>query len=152
MALFKLDDGTEAVEAMVNEELLDANKALLVEDELLIATGKLQTDRFSGGLRLTVNNLCDLAGARARFGRRLEVDVVAGAPPVADVLRTWPARRVNSEAGELVQGLQIRLRVQRRDAYAEMDLGDEWRFWPCDEALARWRGIAHEGRSRVVYE
>ena len=152
MALFKLDDGTEAVEAMVNEELLDANKALLVEDELLIATGKLQTDRFSGGLRLTVNNLCDLAGARARFGRRLEVDVVAGAPPVADVLRTWPARRVNSEVGELVQGLQIRLRVQRRDAYVEMDLGDEWRFWPCDEALARWRGIAHDGRSRVVYE
>jgi DNA polymerase-3 subunit alpha len=34
---------------------------------------------------------------------------------------------------------------------ADLDLGDEARFWPCDEALARWRSVAHEGRARIVY-
>ena len=48
----------------------------------------------------------DLAAARARFGRYLSVQLGAGAPPpVADVLRLWPAKRSEDEHGELVQGL-----------------------------------------------
>ena len=75
VGIFKLDDGTEQVEAVVNEELLDASRELLKEDELLIAQGKLQPDRFSGGLRLNANALWDLPAARARFGRYLSVQI-----------------------------------------------------------------------------
>jgi len=46
----------------------------------------------------------------------------------------------------------VRLRVRRPDATAELDLGDEARFWPCDEALGRWRGIALGGAAQIVYE
>ena len=38
---------------------------LLKEDELVVAQGKLQPDRCSGGLRLNANSLLDLPGARA---------------------------------------------------------------------------------------
>jgi DNA polymerase III subunit alpha len=31
-AIFKLDDATEAIEAVVNEDLLDAKRELLVDD------------------------------------------------------------------------------------------------------------------------
>ena len=54
--------------------------------------------------------------------------------------------------GERVQGLAIRLRLQRRDAVGEIDLGDEARFWPSDEALVRWRSLAQGGTAQVVYE
>ena len=58
--------------------------------------------------------------------------------------------------GELVRGLAIRLKLRRQTngggAQGEIDLGDEARFWPCDEALARWRGIAHRGQAQVIYE
>ncbi len=151
VAIFKLDDGSESIEAVAGEELLDAHRALLAEDELLIVQGKAQQDRFSGGLRLNVQNLWGLPAARARFGRHLAVDVHAGVPPVADVLRTWPAKRVETDEGATQQGLSIRLHLKRRYAEAQIDLGDEARFWPCDEALARWRGVAH-GAVRVVYE
>jgi DNA polymerase III subunit alpha len=112
----------------------------------------VQPDRFAGGLRLNANQIWDLATARARFGRYLAVDVNGGVPPVADVLRLWPVRRVASEHGELSQGLAIRLRLQRRSASAEIDLGDDARFWPSDEALARWQSIAEGGRATIVYE
>jgi DNA polymerase III subunit alpha len=46
----------------------------------------------------------------------------------------------------------VRLRVQRPGVTAEVDLGDDARFWPCDEALGRWRGIAHAGGAQIVYE
>ena len=50
------------------------------------------------------------------------------------------------------QGLPLRLYLWRHDAQAQIDLGDEARFWPCDEALMRCRSIARGGGARVVYE
>jgi DNA polymerase-3 subunit alpha len=99
-----------------------------------------------------VQQIWDLPTARARFGRFLAVVVQAAAPPVADLLKAWPARRLSTEEGELVQGLPVRLRLQRPRAAAEIDLGDEARFWPSEEALARWREVAHGGQAEVVYE
>ena len=122
------------------------------EDQLVIIQGKLQPDRFSGGLRLNVLQVWDLAAARARFGRYLAVDLNGGTPPVADVLKLWPAKRVESDEGPVHQGLSVRLRLRRTEATAELDLGDAARFWPCDEALGRWRGIAHAGQAQIVYE
>jgi DNA polymerase III subunit alpha len=151
-AIFKLDDSTEAIEAVINEDLLDANRELVADDALLIAQGKVMLDRFSGGLRFNINQVWDLAAARARFGRYLAVQLNGGLPPVGDVIRTWPARRVDSDHGELTQGLPVRLQLTRTQARAELDLGDEGRFWPTDEALARWRQVAHAGQAVIVYE
>ncbi|MDE2367480.1 MAG: DNA polymerase III subunit alpha [Burkholderiales bacterium] len=148
--IFKLDDASEAIEAVANEDVFAAQPQLMAEDQLVIVQGKLQPDRFSGGMRLNVVQVWDLAAARARFGRYLAIEVEGAAPPVADVLALWPARRVETEQGELRQGLAIRLRLKRRTATAEIELGDEARFWPCDEALGRWRSVA--GGAAIVYE
>jgi DNA polymerase-3 subunit alpha len=152
VAIFKLDDHSETIEAVANEELLEAHRDSLREDELVIVQGKVQPDRFSGGLRMTVSQIWDLAGARARFGRYLTVAVNGGLPAVGDVVRSWPAKRVASEQGELLQGLGVRLKLQRDFASAELDLGEQGRFWPSDEALARWKALAHAGEAAVVYD
>ncbi|MDE2159839.1 MAG: DNA polymerase III subunit alpha, partial [Burkholderiales bacterium] len=148
--IFKLDDGSEAIEAVASEEVFAAQPQLMAEDQLVIVQGKLQPDRFSGGMRLNVTQVWDLAAARARFGRYLALEVEGAPPPVADVLALWPARRVETDQGVLRQGLAIRLRLKRRTATAEIELGDEARFWPCDEALGRWRSLA--GGAAIVYE
>jgi DNA polymerase-3 subunit alpha len=152
VAIFKLDDKTEAIEAVANEELLNANKELLKDDELVIVQGKLQPDRFSGGLRLNVNQVWDLAAARCRFGKYLRVEVNGSVPPVAEVLRDFPSRRLATEQGDLPQGLTVRLQLHRERASGEIDLGDAARFYPTDAALERWRAGAREGRAEVVYE
>jgi DNA polymerase-3 subunit alpha len=152
MAIFRIDDKTEAIEATANEEQIAEYRELLKDDELVIVQGRLQPDRFSGGLRLAVLQMWDLAGARCRFGRFLRVDLNGSVPPVAEVLREFPSRRVASEHGERTLGLAVRFALQREGASGEIDLGDEARFWPCDEALARWRAAARLGRAQVVYD
>ena len=151
VAIFKLDDKTEPIESVVNEELLIPNTALLREDELLILQGKVQPDRFSGGVRLNVQQIWDLPAARARFGKYLAIAVNGRVPPVAQVVAEFPARQVSTEQGDLVQGLSVRLQLQREAAYGELDLGEEARFWPSDAALARWRESAQGGAAQVVY-
>ena len=150
VALFRLDDKSEPIEAVANEELLDANRELLKDDELVIVQGKVQPDRFSGGLRLNVQQVWDLAGARCRFGRHLRVAVNGTVPPIGELLRDFPPRRLASEHGETLQGLGVRLVLQRERAVAEVDLGEDARFFPTDRALAGWRVAAH-GEASVVY-
>jgi len=152
VAIFKLDDMSESIESVVNEELLETVRDLLREDELLVVQGRAQPDRFTGGLRLNVQQLWDLPAARARFGRYLAVSVNGGVPPVGDVLRQWPVRRLTTNQGTTTLGLPVRLAIERAEAVAELDLGEEGRFWPSDEALSRWKSIAHGGQAAIVYE
>jgi len=146
VAIFKLDDKSDAIEAVANEELINAHKETLAEDELIIVSGKVQNDRFSGGLRLNIQQLWSLTAARARFGKFLRLQANGVTPPVAEVVAAWPARRVEAEQGTLVQGLSLRLAVKREGASAELDLGEAAKFWPCDEALAKL------GNAQIVYD
>jgi len=152
VAIFKLDDKTEPIEAVANEDLLNAHKELLKDDELIIVIGKVQPDRFSGGMRLNVQQVWDLAGARCRFGKFLRVAVNGSIPPVAEVLRDFPMRRLVTEQGELPLGLTVRLSLHRQNASAELDLGDSAKFFPCDAALERWRAGASQGQAEIVYD
>ncbi|MDZ4143242.1 MAG: DNA polymerase III subunit alpha [Burkholderiales bacterium] len=152
LALFKLDDKSGMIEATAVEDIVNAHRNLLKDDELIIVMGKLQPDRFSGGYRLSVTQVWDLPAARCRFGKFLRVAVNGAAPDVARLLRDHPPRREVSEHGELVRGLPVRLSLQRKAVKAELQLGDEARFFPTDAALASWMAQADQGRAVIVYE
>ncbi len=150
--IFRLDDGGESIEAVINEDALGPQRELIKDDELLVVQGKVQPDRFAGGLRLNVQQVWDLAGARARLGRALLVDLNGALPPLQELVRQSPARRIDSDQGPLTQGLAVRLKLQRPQAAADVDLGEDGRIWPSDDALARWRAVAHDGRAVVLYD
>jgi DNA polymerase III subunit alpha len=152
LAIFKLDDKSATIEATADEAVINANRNLLKDDELIIVMARPQPDRFSGGLRLSVQQVWDLATARCRFGKFLRVAVNGHAPDIVRLLREFPARREQSEQGELVRGLGIRLSVRRDAATAELQLGDDARFFPTDAALASWTAQADGGQAQIVYE
>jgi len=150
VAIFKLDDKSDAIEAVADEKLLDAHRDLLREDELVVVLGRVQNDRFSGGLRLNLQQVWDLPGARCRYGRYLQVHVNGTPPPVVQMLREFPARRVEGEQGASLQGLPVRLVLQRERAQGELDLGEASRFFPSDAAIDTWTRIAC-GNARIIY-
>jgi DNA polymerase III subunit alpha len=152
LALFKLDDKSGTIEATADEAVINAHRNLLKDDELIIVMARLQPDRFSGGFRLNVNQVWDLATARCRFGKFLRVAVNGRAPDIGRLVREFPPRREVSEQGELVRGLNVRLAVRRDGAIAELQLGDEARFFPSDAALASWTAQADQGSAQIVYE
>jgi len=152
LALFKLDDKSSTIEATADEGVINANRHLLKDDELVIVMARQQPDRFTGGFRLSIQQVWDLATARCRFGKFLRVAVNGTVPDIQRLLREFPARREMSEQGELVRGLGVRLAVRRDQAVAELQLGDEARFFPSDAALASWMAQADRGQAQIVYE
>jgi DNA polymerase-3 subunit alpha len=156
LAIFKLDDKSDTIEATADEALINANRNLLKDDELVVVMGKLQPDRFSGGFRFVVNQVWDLATARCRFGKFLRVTVNGRTPDIARLVKQFPAKREMTEQGELVRGLNIRLSLLREGAdgaaQAELQLGEDAKFFPSDAALAGWMAQADQGKSVIVYE
>ena len=156
LALFKLDDKSGTVDARADEALMAAHRQLLKDDELVIVMGKLQPDRFAGGVQLTVTQMWSLEQARCRFGKYLGVTVNGCLPDVARLLAAHPPQREITEQGELLRGLGLRLSVMRPGLAGpisfDLQLGDEARFYPSEAALASWRAQADAGRAVVVYE
>jgi len=160
LALFKLDDKSGVIDTRVEEALLNTHKDLLKDDELIIVMGKQRDDRFSGGMQLNVTQIWSLEQARCHFGKHLHVRASTGPQglklDMARLLKDFPARKEQTEQGELWRGLGVRLalRCQGEEgvALAELQLGEQARFYPSDAALASWWAQAAPGTAEIVYE
>ncbi|MDR6537605.1 DNA polymerase III subunit alpha [Variovorax soli] len=152
LAIFKLDDKSASIEATADEALINNNRNTLKDDELVIVSGRLQPGRGGFEARFQVQQVWDLASARCRFGKFLRVAVNGKAPDIARLVREFPPRTEQSEHGELLQGLPVRLSMARGGAQVELQLGERAKFFPTDAALASWMAQAEAGKAAVVYE
>ena len=160
LALFKLDDASGVIEARADEALINAHKDLLKDDELIIVMGKQQPDRFSGGMQLNVTQIWDLEQARCRFGKYLRVRASTGPQglklDMARLLKDFPPKKEVTEQGDLWRGLGVRLVLscqgEESAAQAELQLGEQARFYPSNAALASWWAQAAPGTAEIVYE
>jgi len=156
VAIFKLDDKSGVMEATADENLINASRNTLKDDELIIVMAKMQADRFSGGARPKKKQIMDLGQARCRYGKFLRVAVNGRAPDIERLVKEFPAQREETEHGVLVKGLPVRLALERRNdtvaARAELALGEQAKFFPSDAALASWMAQADQGLAQIVYD
>ncbi len=161
LALFKLDDKSAVYEVSADEQVWGRQPSLLKDDALIIVQAVTRFDRFSGNLRLNLEQIWDLPSARVRFGKYLLASVQltgdAAGPDLQRVLREHPAKREVLDTGdEIVRGLPVRLQLLQRypeeQVQGMLKLGDASRFYPSDAALAGWMALLPRGEVRVVYE
>jgi DNA polymerase-3 subunit alpha len=164
VGIFTLDDKSAAIEATADENLLNTYRSLLVDDTLVIVSGRLQPGRNGFAARFVVQQVWSLEQARCRFGKFLRVAVQIDGqhrgPDVRAMVREFPAEREQSEQGELVRGLSVRLQLEcltpgaegLSGAGTELHLGEAAKFFPSDAALASWRAQAYQGKAAIVYE
>ncbi len=145
MAIVMLDDATAQVEISVFNELFEAERQKIKEDELLLVEGRVQRDDFSGGLRVVAEKLITLGEARGRFAKGLFLAMNGG-----------------SDAGKLrallspyrASGGACPVRVKYRNGEAEVELGlpDSWRVRLDDALLAALNDWLSPGNVNVVYQ
>jgi len=142
MAIVQLEDGTARVEVTVYNELFEASRSLLKEDQLLVVEGRPQSDEFTGGVRIAAEKLYDLPSARGRFARgvRLVCNGESSGARLRELLSpykqgTCPVSIVYSNAG----------------ACCRIDLGEEWRVRLDDELLRALGAWLEPSNVQVVY-
>lgn len=77
MAVITLDDGSAQIEMTVFNEEYERSRPWIRAEELIIVRGKASLDEYSGNVRVSGEELFDLASARSAFAKRLELRVCA---------------------------------------------------------------------------
>ena len=144
MGVVTLDDGTAQVEMTVFNEIFEASRPWIREDELLVVRGKVSLDEYSGNMRVTADELFDFASARSIFAKRLEL-------AVSDRNQV----RV-TQLKELFQPYSggkcpILIHYSNQTGSVPLALGEEWSVSLHDDLLRGLHKMLGEGRVRVIY-
>jgi DNA polymerase-3 subunit alpha len=133
MMAVMLDDGSARQEISVFNELFEKHRDKLKEDRLLVVQGKVQRDDFSGGLRVSADDLLDLASLRARLGARLRIEMNGATDKARDARRLMDMLAPYRAAGE--GGCPVLVHYENAGASCDVALGEAWRVRPDEQML-----------------
>jgi len=143
MMVVVLDDGTAQVELSVFNELFERHREKLKEDALLVVQGKVQRDEFAGGMRVTADELYDLAGLRERFAARLRLEM-NGRSDARQLQELLAPYRADGACA-------VSVLYENGEATCEVALGDAWRVRPDPQLLEHLGAWLAPENVRVVY-
>lgn len=140
-----LDDRSGRLEAMLFTEALDKYQHLLEKDRILIASGQVSFDDFSGGLKMMVRELMDISEAREKYARGLAISLTDR--QIDDQLLNRLRESLEPHRSGTIP---VHLYYQRDDARARLRFGASWRVTPTDRLLVDLRTLV--GNEQVELE
>ncbi len=140
-----LDDRSGRLEVMLFTDALDRYQHLLEQDRILIATGQVSFDDFSGGLKMTVRELMDISEAREKYARGLAISLTDR--QIDDQLLNRLRQSLEPHRSGTIP---VHLYYQRQDARARLRFGAAWRVTPTDALLNALRTLV--GNEQVELE
>ncbi|HEY0876970.1 MAG TPA: OB-fold nucleic acid binding domain-containing protein, partial [Zeimonas sp.] len=148
MAFVTLDDATATIEVCVFNELYEANRRLIRDDELVVVLGTCSRDDYSGGQRVVAERLLDLERARREFGKRLRIRLGTRR---ADGGALRGAIEPFVTAGDETPAIPVVVEYGNRDAACEVELGPNWRVRPHDDLIGAIRSMLRPLAAEVEY-
>jgi DNA polymerase-3 subunit alpha len=155
--IFELDDMSAVLEISADENIFNANRHHIQEDQLLVAQVKVQTDRRDASqLRLTLVQSINLFEARCRFGKYLKCTFQQDHMNLDEIasLQNMLTRRDNAIPATPTQekGLGVRVLFQMKHCEGEIVLGDDVIFVPTQESLDKLARVSLGGNAFIAYE
>ncbi|MDE2389237.1 MAG: DNA polymerase III subunit alpha, partial [Betaproteobacteria bacterium] len=155
MGVINLDDGKARLEVVVFSELFDANRAWLKEDQLLIAEVKISNRNYNGEesdeLRITAEQLYDLAGIRSRFAKQLKIHCDASTIGQTANLKALLMPFTPQAQKPYANYCPVTLVYCNDSASSELELGSDWRVYVHDDLLQSLKAHFGDGNVEVGY-
>jgi DNA polymerase-3 subunit alpha len=156
MAIVTLADTQAQVEVVVGSELLNQHAQLIKEDQLLIIEGRISHDDFSGGVRVNVRKIYDIASARSAYANMLKISCngQSDALKLAEILSPYRKMRGVQQADELPdnrRGCAVKVEYHNQQAKVEVMLGEQWRVELHDDLLSGLKAWLSEENVKILY-
>jgi DNA polymerase-3 subunit alpha len=145
-AFAAIDDGSGRLEVAVFERNLADCAELLVADEVIVASGRVEPDDFNGGFRMIGEQVLGLDQARQRYARHLRIALKPTCEPT-DVDELLAATLRPYRHGET----PVIVDYRNGRASARLRLGEAWQVKPCSELMAAIAGVDAIDEARLVY-
>ncbi|WP_291971741.1 DNA polymerase III subunit alpha [Candidatus Symbiopectobacterium sp.] len=140
-----LDDRSGRLEVMLFTEALEKYQHLLEKDRILIISGQVSFDDFSGGLKMMAREVMDISEAREKYARGLAISLTDR--QIDDQLLNRLRQLLEPHRSGTIP---LHLYYQREDACARLRFGAAWRVTPTDVLLNDLRTLL--GNTQVELE
>uniref|UniRef100_UPI0035AD7BDE helix-hairpin-helix domain-containing protein n=1 Tax=Chitinimonas sp. TaxID=1934313 RepID=UPI0035AD7BDE len=144
MAFITLDDASCKRDVMVYAETLENARNKLREDALLVIEAKVSEDSYGGGsgLRISAERILDLAEARSRFAKSLNLAINGNGDAI----------RLRALLEPFAGGdCPVRIDYRNHSAVCAFQLGDGWRVTLRDEMLSELKRWLGDGAVKVQF-
>jgi DNA polymerase-3 subunit alpha len=139
-----LEDHSGRIEASLFDDAWTLYAELLNKDEIVVLEGRVATDDFSGGYRMTVQKVMPLSDAKARFAKGVQISLRGPDETLCSALQsTFVPYRDGSG--------KIWLNYSNARARARLELGEEWNVKACEELVAALSELEMVSDARLVY-
>jgi len=144
-ALVTLDDKSARMDVRLFPDDYDMFAELLVADAILVCTGQVSFDDYSGGITMTGRDIMTIADARENNVSSLDVHIDKN-----EVSSNF-LEQFSQVLSEFKDGTcPIRVFYQRDEAQAMLELGVQWRVTPADNLLYQLKNLL--GEEKVALE
>lgn len=137
MMIATLDDGSAQVEVTIFNEVFEQNRQRLKEDQLIIIKGKVSFDDYSGGLRITAEEIYDLQLAREARARSLRIHLTQDHHNTEKLYQMLNPFRAEPE--NQIPGVAVELAIDNHQYECQIRLGTEWRVRLADSMLEQFQ-------------
>ncbi|MCH2191958.1 MAG: DNA polymerase III subunit alpha [Gammaproteobacteria bacterium] len=146
MAFLQLDDKTARVEVGVFGELYDQRKDMIHKDKVLVVKGKASYDHFSGGVRLSADELFDIETARSQLARHMKIRLSHEQLTEYKVQELREILKPNQE-GQCGVGFEYR----GETGICQLEVDHQWRVIPTKVMLDQLDKLIGLPQIRLIY-
>lgn len=138
-AIVTLDDKSARMDARFFPEMFEKYEEMLQTDKILLITGQVSFDDFSGGNTISARDAMDIVQAREKNAKWIELEVHSG----------WCKSPTVSKLQAILQEYQggscpIHVRVLHPDAEATLAFGAQWYVTPEDQLIYELQQLVPE--------
>lgn len=147
IGLFTLDDRSGRLEVMLFTDILEKYQPLIKQDHILIVSGQISVDDYSGGYKMTAREVMDIDSAREKYVRGLAISLTDGQidPQLLHQLRQTLEPYCSG-------AIPVHLYYQRAEACARLRLGVRWRISPANQLLNELRSILNAEQVELEFD
>ncbi|MCF6236818.1 MAG: DNA polymerase III subunit alpha [Gammaproteobacteria bacterium] len=146
MAFIILDDRTSRFELAVFPEAYSHYGELIIKDQLIVVSGSISVDDYSGGFKMSAEKIYNIAQAREMYAKRIEVEFDSSKQK-SDFLPI-----LEKTLDPFREGIcPVNINYQSENARARLVLGADWRVSPTDEFIQRIKKLAGDNEVQIIY-
>ncbi len=144
-AILTIDDKTGRVEVSLFAEKYNIFSEMLVKDSLLVVSGSVSQDEYSGGYKMLAESISTLYDIRCERLNKLELLICEQSDQWVQTIETILADYRDGNC-------KFYVTYSTEEYSAQLALGEDWQIKPCDDLLAKLKNEFGEANLRLHYE
>ncbi|MCL9682484.1 DNA polymerase III subunit alpha [Legionella maioricensis] len=143
LVIIGMDDSTSRMDVVVFGEIFEQFTDPLATGDMLVVEGEVAHDDYNGGVKMTATQLHNIASARTKFARCLEIRVNQNSQSLVGSIQAL----LKSHSGRCI----VQLSYMNEYAKAHLSLPQQWHVTPTDELLGLMTNLLGEDQVVMRY-